>query len=184
MKDLLKDAGHLLRIVLVFAVGFILFLTVRAIAVPHSFGQYGHYRGDSLSEIAARPINFAGRDACVMCHQEVDDLKKTGKHAGVGCESCHGALAAHAEDPEKLVPKLPDTAVLCVKCHEANSAKPKTFPQVVSKDHANGMACNTCHQPHKPAIGSGQTPQPDAKPQAKAAPNSVASIPKSPGAKP
>lgn len=157
MKDLFRDAGHLLRIVLVFAVGLILFLTVRAFTVPHSFGEYGHYRGDSLDEIAAHPIKFAGHQACEACHQDVFDVKKTGKHAGVNCEACHGALASHAEDPEKVVPKLPDTAVLCVRCHEANSAKPKWFPQVVSKDHANGMACNTCHQPHKPSIDTGDS---------------------------
>jgi hypothetical protein len=152
MKDLLRDAGHLLRIVLVFAVGLILFLALRAFTVPHSFGQYGHYRGDALAEIAAKPVNFAGREACLMCHQEVDDVKKTGKHASLGCEACHGALAAHAEDPEKVIPKLPDTAVLCARCHEANSAKPKSFPQVVSKDHSGGEPCKTCHQPHKPSI--------------------------------
>jgi len=156
MKKLLQDAGHLIRVVVVFAVGLILFLTVRSFAVPHSFGQYGHYRADSLNEIAARPISFAGRDACVMCHQEVYDLKKTGKHANVACEACHGALAAHVDDPEKLVPKRPDTAVLCVRCHEANAAKPKNFPQVVSKDHSGGAACNTCHQPHKPGIDTGE----------------------------
>jgi len=152
MKNLLKDAGHLLRVVLVFAVGLVLFLTVRSFAVPHSFGEYGHYRADSLKEISARPILYAGRDACVACHQDVYDLKKTGKHANVGCEACHGALAAHADDPEKLVPKRPDTAVLCVRCHEANAAKPKTFPQVVSKEHSGGAACNTCHQAHKPGM--------------------------------
>ena len=152
MKDLLKDAGHLIRVILVFAAGFILFVVLRSIAVPPSFGQYGHYRGAAVTEIAAKPIAYAGRDACVMCHQDVFDLKKTGKHAGVACEACHGPLAVHADDPSKLTPKLPDVATLCVRCHEANAAKPKDFPQVNSKDHSGGMLCNTCHQPHKPGI--------------------------------
>lgn len=110
-----------------------------------------------MGEIAALPISFAGHDACVMCHQEVYDLKKTGKHADVACEACHGALAAHADDPEKMVPKRPDTKVLCARCHEANAAKPKTFPQVDSKEHSGGAACNTCHVPHKPGIDMGVT---------------------------
>lgn len=157
MKQLLSDAGHLIRVVLVFAAGLILFLTVRTFAVPHSFGQYGHYRADAMNDIAARPISFAGHDACVMCHQDVYDLKKTGKHANVACEACHGALAVHADDPSKLTPQRPDTAVLCARCHEANAAKPKSFPQVVTKEHSGGMACNTCHVPHKPSIESDTT---------------------------
>src|SRR5581483_329598 len=158
MKDLFRDAGHLVRVVLVFAAGLILFLSLRAVTVPHSFGKYGHYRADSLDEIAAKPISFAGHETCETCHQEVFDLKKTGKHAGVSCEACHGALNNHAEDPEKVAPKLPDTKVLCVRCHEANAAKPQSFPQVNSADHANGMACNTCHKPHKPGIEDTSAP--------------------------
>ena len=156
VKQQMKDAGHLIRVVLVFAVGVILFMTARAFLVPPSFGKYGHYRADSLNDIAAKPIAFAGHDACLDCHQEINDLKKTGKHAGVACEACHGPLAAHVADCTKVVPKRPDTAVLCVKCHEANSAKPKGFPQVNSKEHSGGLACNTCHQAHKPAIDSGE----------------------------
>jgi len=159
----MKDAGHLIRVVLVFAVGLILFITARAVLVPKSFGAYGHYRADSLKDIAARPISFAGHDACLDCHQEIYDLKKTGKHAGVNCEACHGPLAAHVADCTKVVPQKPDTAVLCIKCHEANSAKPKWFPQVNSKEHSGGMACNTCHQAHKPSIDTGGNPGTPAK---------------------
>ena len=101
----MKDAGHLIRVVLVFAVGVILFMTARALLVPRSFGQYGHYRADSLNDIAAKPIAFAGHDACLDCHQEIQDLKKTGKHVGVACEACHGPLAAHVADCTKVVPK-------------------------------------------------------------------------------
>jgi len=39
------------------AAGALRFLGVRAFFVPHSFGQYGHYRGDAIAiaEIAALP---------------------------------------------------------------------------------------------------------------------------------
>ena len=50
-----KDAGHLLRLAVVFLVGIILFLVARGFLVPRSFGQYGHYRGNAIAEIAARP---------------------------------------------------------------------------------------------------------------------------------
>jgi uncharacterized CHY-type Zn-finger protein len=152
MGNRFKNAGHLTRVALVFAGGLILFIIARGLVVPKSFGQLGHYRASALEDIAARAPRFAGREVCEGCHSDVADLKKTGAHAKVGCEACHGALAAHATDPQSVVPKLPDTAVLCVKCHEANSAKPAKFPQVVAKDHAGDTACGTCHQPHKPGI--------------------------------
>jgi len=147
-----RDAGHLFRLLGVFVAGVLLFLVIRAFLVPKSFGEYGHYRGAALAEIAARPINFAGHEACETCHADVLDKKKGGKHAHVNCEACHGPLAKHADDPGSVTPAKLDTAVLCVRCHEANAAKPKSFPQVVSVDHSNGLPCDTCHQPHSPAI--------------------------------
>ncbi len=152
MKERWKDAEHLIRVALLFVCGLILFIVVRHFVVPTGFGQYGHYRPQALGEIAARPISFAGRDTCAMCHEDEFKMKQAGKHAGVGCEACHGALADHADDPSKLVPKKPDTAVLCVRCHEANTAKPKNFPQVNSKEHSGGAACGDCHKPHSPVI--------------------------------
>jgi len=153
MSNRFKNAEHLIRVAAVFVAGLVIFIFVRGLIVPKSFGQYGHYRADALTEIAAKTPVFAGREACEACHSDVVDIKKAGKHAGVGCEACHGPLAKHAEDPASLVPKLPDVATLCVKCHEANSAKPARFPQVISKEHAGDVACNTCHKPHNPAIG-------------------------------
>jgi hypothetical protein len=156
-----KDAEHLVRIAAVFLAGTATILCFRAWFVPKSFGQYGHYRGDAITEVAALPTVYAGQETCEACHAEVLTVKAAGKHAGVKCEACHGAQGNHAKDPIK--PALPDSNVLCARCHEANSAKPKWFPAVVTADHANGMACNTCHQPHSPKIGT----EPAAKGQSK-----------------
>jgi hypothetical protein len=149
-----KDIEHLIRLALVMAVAVVAFVAVRAAVIPRSFGQYGHYRGDAIAEIAARPIAFAGHQVCEGCHTDVVDQKKLGKHVVVPCEACHGALSSHAEDPASVTPPKLDTALLCSRCHEANSAKPKSFPQVVTADHSGGIACDTCHQPHKPGIES------------------------------
>src|SRR5690348_10908425 len=97
-------------------IGAAIFLVVRTAVIPHSFGQYGHYRGDAIGEIAARPIAFAGHQVCESCHTEVVDQKKLGKHVVVPCEACHGALAAHAEDPASVTPPKLDTAVVCSRC--------------------------------------------------------------------
>lgn len=150
--SLFKDTGHLIRLAAVMALALVAFVVLRAALVPRSFGEYGHYRGDAIAEIAARPIAFAGSQACEACHTDVAEQKKQGKHVVVACEACHGALAKHAEDPSSVQPVKLDTAILCVRCHESNSAKPKGFPQVNAAEHSGGLACNTCHQPHHPKI--------------------------------
>lgn len=156
MRDFLRDAEHLIRVVLLLALGVIAFFLIRHAVVPRDFGKYGHFRAGSMDDVRARPIKFAGREACEACHSDQAEVKSKGKHVHVGCEACHGPLARHAEDPTNVVPQLPDTAVLCVRCHEANSAKPRGFPQVVSAEHSGGLACNTCHKPHDPKIAGGE----------------------------
>jgi len=150
-----KDAGHLFRLAAVFLAGVAAFLAIRGFLVPKSFGEYGHYRGDAVREMAVRPINYAGHQTCETCHTDVLDKKKDGRHARVNCEACHGPLARHADDPTSEQPAKLDTSLLCPRCHEANAAKPKGFPQVVTAEHSSGLPCDTCHQPHSPAIAAG-----------------------------
>jgi hypothetical protein len=101
--NVFKDEGHLFRLAAVFIVGLLIFLVIRGFLVPKSFGQFGHYRADSVTEIAARPIKFAGHESCEGCHADVVE-KKNGKHAGVNCEACHGPQAQHADDPTAVNP--------------------------------------------------------------------------------
>lgn len=152
----MKDAGHLLRFAFLFVIAFVVFLFLRHLVVPKSFGQYGHYRGAAIAEIAARPVHFAGHDTCETCHADVATAKSGGKHLTVNCEACHGALANHANDPASVQPAKLDTATLCIRCHAASAARPKTFPQI-TEDHSGGLPCETCHKPHSPAIQTGET---------------------------
>jgi hypothetical protein len=95
-----KDAGHLFRFAGLFVLAFLIFLVVRHYVVPKSFGQYGHYRGAAMGEIAAHPAKFAGHETCETCHSDVADKKKAGKHAHVNCEACHGAIFERLAAPE------------------------------------------------------------------------------------
>ncbi len=158
----MKDAGHLFRFAGLFVIAFLVFLLVRGFVVPKSFGQYGHYRGAAIGEIAAHPAKFAGHQACEACHTDIADTKSKGKHAHVNCEACHGALAAHADDPTSVTPVKPDTAVLCARCHTATAAKPKAFPQVDPGDHSGGAPCQSCHNPHSPGFDSSAAAAPAA----------------------
>ncbi|MGC8760590.1 MAG: cytochrome c3 family protein [Bryobacteraceae bacterium] len=151
MRDRWKDALHLIAPAGVFVAGLLLFLAVRSVVVPPSFGRYGHYRAAALDEIRARPLQYAGRAACANCHAVEATTLGQGRHAPVSCEACHGPAAAHVEDPGATKPLRPDAAALCAGCHEADAAKPPWFRQVNTKEHMAGMACGDCHQPHSPA---------------------------------
>jgi hypothetical protein len=150
-----KDAEHLFRLAGAFVIGLLLFLVIRSVLVPRSFGRYGHYRAEAIGEIAALPIAYASHQACENCHSDIAETKSKGVHKSVNCEACHGPQAKHVDDPGSAVPSKLDTTVLCTRCHQANIAKPRTFPQVDPADHSSGAACNTCHQPHSPVIDAG-----------------------------
>jgi hypothetical protein len=106
----LKDAGHLFRFLGLFVIAFLVFWVIRGYVVPKSFGEYGHYRGAAITDIANHPIKFAGHQACEQCHTDIADTKTKGAHAHVNCEACHGAifqrLPAAAAPPENLYERL------------------------------------------------------------------------------
>jgi hypothetical protein len=150
MHKLLKGKEHLFRMAALFLGGICLFMIARSLLVPPGFGVYGHYRAGALADNRARPISFAGREACLDCHTDEGAVWKAGKHARVGCEACHGALARHIEDPSKNKAVKPDVRTVCMKCHSMNVAKPAKFPQVDPKEHMEGGPCGSCHNPHAP----------------------------------
>lgn len=150
-----KDSAHLFRLAAVFLTGLLIFIAVRAAVIPKSFGEYGPYRGAALNIAMSRPVHYAGHETCEGCHPDVLEIKSKGVHSHVNCESCHGALALHADDPTARKPALPDVAKLCVRCHSQNIAKPSGFPQIDAKEHSSGQACNSCHSPHSPGFDTG-----------------------------
>jgi hypothetical protein len=150
-----KDSAHLIRLAGVFLLGLILFLVLQRTMTPRSFGQYGPFRGDALAEISGRPVAFAGHEVCETCHSDEAALKASGAHKTVNCESCHGPLAKHADDPGSVQPVLPDVATLCLRCHSKNIAKPKGFPQTDAKPNSGGKPCDACHKPHNPGLPAG-----------------------------
>lgn len=150
-----QDAAHLIRLAAVFLLGAMAFVALRAAGIPKSFGRYGPYRGAAIGEISSHPIAYAGHETCEGCHPDVQEIKAKGVHTHVNCESCHGPLAKHADDPASVIPEKPDVTKLCVRCHSENVAKPSNFPQIDAKEHAQGQRCNTCHQPHSPGFDVG-----------------------------
>lgn len=142
---------HLVRLALLFAAGTLAFLVVRSALVPSDYGELGPYRASALVEIRARPIVYAGQAACVECHTDVAEARATNSHARISCETCHGALAAHATDPS-IAAGTPHPRAICAVCHRPDPAKPAGFKTVVFDDHADPGACTSCHPSHAPRL--------------------------------
>lgn len=139
---------QIVRLVLLTIVIICGFSAAKFVLTPSSFGQYGHYRGNALQEIAARPPFWAGRGACTECH--ADHVKKlaAAEHKTLSCETCHGPARAHVENPQVQLPKLSFSH--CVRCHESNPSRPAWLHQINPHNHYVGQLCTECHVPHQP----------------------------------
>jgi hypothetical protein len=178
MRDRFQHAGHVLRVAAVLAAGLVVFLVARWFLMPSDFGVYGFYRAGALNDVKARPVSYAGAAACEECHAGTydppDDAKKKtdgelkttasswpvdkdvdNKHVILRCEACHGPLKAHAEDPEKSVPKVGKDQ-LCLTCHREVAGRPPAQPQVIAGDHGDNDPCVSCHKPHRPKTDEDQ----------------------------
>ena len=155
MQGPLKDVEHLIRLAALFAAGLLFFAVARAQFVPDDFGKYGHYRAGAIADVAAKPMVYAGRGRCTECHEDEVNAAAPSKHKVIACESCHGALLKHADDPEVAVPKL-DAQTLCLRCHAANTGKPSHQPTVVARDHSDEDSCVPCHKAHDPRMDQEQ----------------------------
>lgn len=145
-----RDAEHLLRLAGLFLAGVVAFLAARALLVPADFGDYGHYRAGALDDNRDRRLSHAGREACAECHGDVVAARHGSRHERIGCESCHGPLAAHAADPDAMPATAPAGDETCLVCHLDTAERPPSFPQVTPEEHAGDTRCADCHSPHHP----------------------------------
>ena len=152
---MMKDIEHLLRVAAAFIAAIAIFLFARAYLTPPSFGAIGHYRADSVDEIKALPLHYAGQKECSKCHKDQARDKALAGHRTINCESCHGPAAEHIKAPAKAKldkPAEKDMREFCGVCHSKNISRPKGFKQQNLYEHNPGMACTQCHNPHKPKL--------------------------------
>jgi hypothetical protein len=123
------------------------YAVARVLLTPETFGEFGHYRGVALKELASRQPTYAGAKACAECHDDQVTRLAKGDHKTIACETCHGPGRKHADDPDEKPPKGGNS--LCLRCHEANPARPAFLKQVTTKDHFEGR-CAECHVAHQP----------------------------------
>ena len=141
---------HILRLIMI----IVAVLAVAAIAKPiltvDSFYRFGHYRANSVVEIAAQEPVYQTPRYCYGCHTERRAQWSAGSHKTVICEVCHGPAQGHPQNGKLPIPT--DTVKLCTQCHEAMPGRPRTQPQIQVAAHSGGQQCTVCHNPHSPKI--------------------------------
>lgn len=159
------DLSYKMRLV-VLAVGLCILagsgLLVKGFLVPESFGVYGPYRADAITEEAALPIRHGTNTSCFSCHAHEANIHQAGLHKTISCEFCHGPYADHVADNKKtgtLPMKTGDEiTTLCLRCHNTEiKARPEQVIKTVAMpDHLKDRQvklshnCSQCHHVHAP----------------------------------
>ncbi len=160
---------HISRLVLLLVVLGVLGYAGKQLLTVKSFYQFGHYRGDSVAEIASDRPKFHTPKSCEQCHAAIYDVWSKGVHnnPGIGkivkCEVCHGAAGSRVmkpgayhsstgtDHPDNLKLDIPsDTVKLCTQCHEQMPGRPAEQKQIVVAAHAGEQQCKACHNVHSP----------------------------------
>lgn len=159
MRECLKSRTF--RFVL--AVLIWLFATAAAVFVQAQPRRDTQQQGNAARPPEAASSEYAGADACKMCHNPVyerwaqtphfrttlDTRQGPEKH---GCEACHGPGAAHIAgggDTSKIFKfekaSAQEVITRCLSCHESSTE----HANAISSLHArSGVSCISCHSPH------------------------------------
>jgi hypothetical protein len=130
---------------------FIFFITAVLLVrflIPDSLKNGKEHRTATVEREVAKPLQYAGSDACADCHEQYQK-KKEGYHRNLSCETCHGIAKAHAENPE-IKPAINKKREACTLCHNYNPSRPTGFPQINPVVHNPLKQCDECHNPHDP----------------------------------
>jgi cytochrome c553 len=162
---------HIVRLIILM-VGFaVLAYGAKRFFTVDSFYQYGHYRGNSVADIASDKPKYKGTAYCASCHAAQIAEWSNGVHNRpdigkvVRCEICHSAgggrdargtfenSSTGPDHPKNLKMVVPtDTRQLCTLCHERMTGRPLQQRQIVVADHAGTQQCTVCHNPHSPRL--------------------------------
>ncbi|MFH1807525.1 MAG: hypothetical protein ABIJ09_02175 [Pseudomonadota bacterium] len=155
----------------VLTVVIVVVATARWMAVPATYGEYGHFRGAAREVVMNDPQPLhQGQDKCGECHDDEAAVHAKDVHGTVQCETCHGPGGAHvaAQSGDEAIRKdgppirKPDGALDCLTCHRRLVARPAGFPQIDQTEHFAMLhvnkpetPCKSCHSPHEPLFVDG-----------------------------
>jgi predicted CXXCH cytochrome family protein len=143
---------HIVRLITLLVAVLVVAAIAPSLLTVDSFYRFGHYRANSVSEIAAKEPVYQTPRYCHGCHTERRAQWSAGSHKTVICEVCHGPAQGHPQNGKLPIPT--DTVKLCTQCHEAMPGRPVTQPQIQVAQHSGGQQCNVCHNPHSPKISA------------------------------
>jgi hypothetical protein len=177
MEEHTEMPKHIVRLSLLLVVFLVVAFSAKAYFTVDSFYKYGHYRANSVPDIAAPDPAYRGPAYCALCHVDRHTQWSSAGHKTVKCEVCHGPARGHPIDPNdpNKTAKLPRptaeyTKTLCTLCHMQLTARPQRDPpqqpwdpaigksvpwnkgvsQVIPDEHSAGQPCLFCHDPHQP----------------------------------
>lgn len=144
---------HIVRLLILMVAFAAAALYAKSYFTVDSFYRFGHYRADSVADIASLEPVFQTPAACSSCHALRHAEWSANAHRTVICEVCHGAAQGHPAQTKVPIPA--ETLRLCTQCHEAMVGRPLTsVRQVATGRHFPGADCIACHNPHAPKIGA------------------------------
>ncbi|MEI7745549.1 MAG: hypothetical protein WCK58_17570, partial [Chloroflexota bacterium] len=113
--------------------------------------QFSLDHSTHISQAAAKPLDYASSSICAQCHEPEHARLVSATHKTIGCQSCHGPLAAHADAGDKaaseqVAVKVPTNEV-CVRCHAASTGRPSGMREIIPGQHYISE-CLQCHDPH------------------------------------
>ena len=138
------------RLLIAFALVIGLWVLVKYLLTPESWGEIGPYRSKAVEEIADHQAKYIEMETCEMCHDSIAGMKNNGEHKLIQCETCHGPGYKHIDDPENNEMEIGEGREFCTTCHARNPARPDIIKQVDAIEHNKGEVCITCHNPHSP----------------------------------
>jgi hypothetical protein len=107
----------------------------------------------SVNETQAKQlkVSYTTATTCATCHVVEHNRLISASHKGIGCESCHSALAEHVAQgigasSDTVAEKKP-TEETCHRCHTAAVGRPEGFREVIPAQHFTSN-CLACHDPH------------------------------------
>ena len=146
----MKVPEQVRRLALVVSVILAAVLLGRFVLMPRSLVAKELHVAATVQRERAKPVKYAGSAACRDCHDDVVQKKSRSYHKTLACEGCHGASAAHADDPSTGKPPAPRDRKYCPLCHAYDAARPTGFPQINPTAHNPLKPCIECHNPHDP----------------------------------
>jgi cytochrome c553 len=160
---------HIVRLMTLVAVIAVVAFSAKFLARQDTFYQYGHYRGASVAQIAAKLPKHQGSASCQSCHKEIYAEWSSGIHqkatknnvvqgvvvkAGPICEVCHGIGGNHPS--KEAMPLSTEDQVTTLTYRKPWSHPANEADRSLMRDPEDmRVLCTNCHEkiPGRPLRG-------------------------------